>query len=68
MAIHHSEEQIRLSTPIYKVVRFDAATPVAPRYLYSWRKRILDLLVGSVGVLVLAIVLPFVAIAIKLNS
>ena len=67
MAVQHSDDQIRLTYPVANIVRFDT-DHVAPRYLLSRRKRMLDLLIGSAGVLLLAIVFPFVALAIKLNS
>ena len=68
MAVQHSDDQIRLTYPVANIVRFDTDLHVAPRYLLSRRKRMLDLLIGSASVLLLAIVFPFVALAIKLNS
>jgi lipopolysaccharide/colanic/teichoic acid biosynthesis glycosyltransferase len=68
MAVQHSDDQIRLTYLVANIVRFGAELPVAPRYLSSRRKRLIDLVFGSSGVLLLAIVFPFVALAIKLNS
>ena len=68
MAVQHSDEPARLTYPASDIAPFHVEVPVAPAYLSSIRKRLLDIAIGSVGVLLLAVVFPFVALAIKLNS
>lgn len=66
MALHRSQENLR--TP-HRGLRVDAVpSGSAPGYLYSRTKRAQDILIGLIGVSVLLITLPFVALAIKLNS
>ena len=66
MALHRSEQNPGF-TPARAV---DVADPLQPslRYLGSARKRALDILVGSFGIMLLAIMLVPVAIVIKRSS
>lgn len=68
MAIHTSEKHIGLTAHPNRVV-YDVA-PAEPSLGYhgSLRKRVLDLVIGLVGVAALLLMLPFVALAIKLAS
>jgi lipopolysaccharide/colanic/teichoic acid biosynthesis glycosyltransferase len=66
MALHRSQETLGVTrrAPIIET----AAVAGAPLYLYSSRKRALDISIALAGVLAVAILLPFVALAIKLGS
>ena len=68
MALHRSEQNPGLSAPTLRLVH--SAEPVLPShaYLASFRKRSLDIVVGSIGVLLLAAMFLPVAILIKLTS
>lgn len=66
MALHRSQENLRSPQTGLKVTALSSAS--AHGYLYSYQKRVLDIFIASFGVAILLIVLPFVALAIKLNS
>ena len=68
MAIHRSEHNIGLSAPHLRLVHSAAAEQPSQAYLASRRKRSLDILIGFIGVALLAIILPIVALVIKITS
>lgn len=66
MALHRSQENLRST---HTGLRVDAVVSgSAPGYLYSVQKRALDVAIALFGVTILALTLPFIALAIKLNS
>ena len=68
MAIHRFENNIGLRAAPLRVVRSAAPESASLRYLESRRKRALDIVIGFIGVVLLALMLPVVAVVIKIIS
>lgn len=68
MALHRSEQNPGIPVAPLRAVSNSRAIAPSLLYLSSRRKRALDILIGSVGVLILAIMLVPVALVIKLSS
>ncbi len=68
MALHRSESRPGLTAPTLRVVHSDEPIQPSLLYLSSKRKRVLDLVIGSIGLMLLAIMFVPVALIIKLSS
>lgn len=68
MAIHRTEKNLGIPSPPLRLVHSIHQDQSPHFYLTSRRKRILDIFIGSIGVMVLALLFPFVAVFIKIGS
>lgn len=68
MALHRSEQNPGLSVPTLRLVHSAEPVTRSHAYLASYKKRALDIAIGSIGVLMLAVMFIPVAILIKLTS
>lgn len=68
MALHRSEQNAGLAVGSLRATRETAAIEPSLLYLASKRKRLLDIIVSSLGVSILALMFLPVALAIKLSS
>lgn len=68
MALNRTEQNVGMGVPNLRVVYETHQHQSSLAYLHSWRKRVLDIAIGLIGVAVLAILLIPVAVLIKLTS